>query len=70
MIQLNTNKYSIKRHCQSDCTLYEVYTDCQKLFTLKRGADGEWKTEEDDIIPIDDQLLGNIGSEIENYELA
>ena len=41
-----------KPHCETDCTLYEVFTNCEKLFTLRKAGDGNWITNEHDIIPI------------------
>jgi hypothetical protein len=51
-----------------DCTLYEVFTNCEKLFTLKKASDGHWVTNEEDIIPISVDLVEEIGEALEAYE--
>ena len=63
-IRLHANTYQIKPYCEVDCTMYEVFTDCKKLFTLKMGADGTWKTHETDVVPIDNALIAEIGNTI------
>lgn len=67
-IKVHNTLYIIKPFCEVDCTLYEVFTNCEKLFTLKRSGDGSWKTYEDDIIPISKSLVPDIGEALDEYE--
>jgi hypothetical protein len=67
-IKVNNTSYIIKPYCEVDCTLYEVFTNCEKLFTLKKGRDDSWKTDEDDIIPISESLVQDIGDALDEYE--
>ena len=60
--------YIIKPYYEVDYTLYEVFTNCEKLFTLKRSSNGSWKTNEEDIIPISDSLVEDIGEALDEYE--
>ena len=66
IIQINDLSYNIK-NCEDDYTHYEVFTNCEKLFTLKKGSDGVWKTKEKDVIPIEDSIIENIGNAIERH---
>jgi hypothetical protein len=67
-IKVHNTLYIVKPFCEVDCTLYEVFTNCEKLFTLKRSSDGNWKTYEDDIIPISESLVQDIGEALNEYE--
>lgn len=67
-IKVNELIYTVKPHENFDSALYEVFTNCEKLFTLKRGNDGRWITNEDDIIPLYDTLVEDIGEALDQYE--
>ena len=60
-VRVNNVSYIIKPYCEVDCTLYEVFTNCEKLFTLKKASDGHWVTNEEDIIPISVVLRSSVG---------
>jgi hypothetical protein len=66
-VEINNLHYNINCYYDDDCTHYEVFTNCEKLFTLKKGSDGVWKTKENDIIPISPQLIDDIGNAIERH---
>jgi hypothetical protein len=66
-IHLHDNDYRIKPFCEVDCMMYEVFTNCDKLFTLHIGADGNWKTHEANVIPINENLINEIGDAIANH---
>jgi hypothetical protein len=66
-INLYNNTYLIKPYCEYDCTMYEVFTNCEKLFTLKLEADGSWGTHEGNVFPINKDLIGEIGDAITKY---
>ncbi len=67
-IKVNNVTYIIKPYREADCTLYEVFTTCEKLFTLKKAGNGDWVTNEQDIIPISGDLVEEIGDALEAYE--
>jgi hypothetical protein len=67
-IKVNDVSYTIHSYCEFDCTLYEVFTNCEKLFTLKKVSDGNWVTNEHDIVPISEELVENIGEALEQYQ--
>jgi len=67
-IKVHDTSYIIKPYCEVDCTLYEVFTNCEKLFTLKKSSDGTWKTNETDIIPISESLVQDIGEALDVNE--
>ena len=67
VIHLHNNTYQVKPYCEVDCTTYEVLTFCEKLFTLQMGADGNWKTLEANVIPINQALIADIGEAITKH---
>ena len=67
-IKVNKVSYTIHPYCEFDCTLYEVFTNCEKLFTLKKASDGNWVTNEQDIVPISEELVEDIGEALEQYQ--
>jgi hypothetical protein len=67
-IKVHNIVYTIQPSCEVDCTLYEVFTNCEKLFTLKKASNGNWITDEKDIIPISEDLIEDIGEAVEEYE--
>lgn len=68
MVKVHNVLYTVKPHCETDCTLYEVFTNCEKLFTLRKAGDGNWITNEHDIIPITEDIVDDIGEAVEEYE--
>ena len=67
-IKVNNVAYTINPYCDVDCTLYEVFTNCEKLFTLKKASDGSWTTNEQDVIPISENLIEDIGEALDQYQ--
>lgn len=67
-IRVHNIVYIIRPYCETDCNLYEVFTNCEKLFTLKKTSDGTWTTDEQDIIPISEDLVYDIGEALEQYQ--
>jgi hypothetical protein len=67
-IRVHNMLYIIKPYYKADYILYEVFTNCEKLFTLKRSSNSSWKTNEEDIIPISDSLVEDIGEALDEYE--
>ena len=63
-VEVYNKTYFINPLCESECMMYEVSTACEKLFTLQVGADGNWRTNEPDIIPINKDLIAEIGDAI------
>jgi hypothetical protein len=68
IIKVNNISYTIHPYCEVDCNLFEVFTNCEKLFTLKKASDGNWTTDEKDIIPISEDLIADIGEALEQYQ--
>ncbi len=62
--------YIIKPRWNNDCTLYEVFTNCDKLFTLRKMKSGNWTTNEADVIPIYNEVVDDIGEALEEYEVS
>ena len=67
-VSVNNLVYTINPYYEVDCTLYEVFTNCEKLFTLKKASNGTWTTHEKDIIPISENLIEDIGEALEQYQ--
>jgi len=67
-IKVNDVVYTIHSYCEFGYTFYEVFTNCEKLFTLKKTSDGNWVTNEDDIVPISEELTEDIGEALEQYQ--
>lgn len=67
IIKVHNVSYIVKPYCKADCTLYEVFTNCEKLFTLKKASDGNWITDEYDIIPISEDIVDDIGQAVEEH---
>lgn len=67
-IQVHDRYYIVKLYHAPDNILYEIYTNCEKLFTLIRTSEGTWKTNETDIIPISHSLVDDIGEAVDQYE--
>ncbi|HVX25369.1 MAG TPA: hypothetical protein VHB70_03450 [Parafilimonas sp.] len=67
-IKVNELSYIVKPQQLVGSTLYEVFTNCEKLFTLKRNNEGRWVTNEDDIIPLYETLVEDIGEALNQYE--
>ena len=67
-IKVHNVFYTIQPYCEFDYNLYEVFTNCEKLFTLKKVSDGTWATNEQNIIPISDDLVEDIGEALEQYQ--
>ena len=66
-IKVNNVFYTIHPYCDADCNLYEVFTNCEKLFTLKKTSDGSWAANEKNIFPISGKLVEDIGEALEQY---
>ena len=62
--------YIIKPYRNINQTLYEIFTNCDKLFTLKKTNSGDWITNEADVIPIYTELVNDIGEALEEYEVT
>ena len=60
--------YTIHPNYETNCILYEVFTTCEKLFTLKKTIEGNWITYEQDVVPISDDLINDIGEELEQHQ--
>ena len=60
--------YIIKPYVKDDNTFYEVFTNCEKLFTLKKNQPGLWVTNEKDVIPISENIVEDIGEVLDEYE--
>ena len=60
--------YIVKPFWNIDYMLYEVFTNCDKLFTLKKIDRGSWVTNESDVIPIYADLVNDIGEALEEHE--
>ncbi len=67
-IKVHNVSYTIHPYWEMDCTLYEIFTNCEKLFTLKKASDGNWTTNEKDIVPIYENLIEDIGEAVEEHE--
>ena len=63
-IRLRDNIYRIIPYCERDSITYEVLTAREKLFTLQMSASGSWQTIEANVIPIDKELVVEIGDAI------
>jgi hypothetical protein len=58
------------RYSSSDSGTYQVFTFCEKLFTLQISTDGNWKTLEANVILINKALITEIGDVMtKNYTL-
>lgn len=69
-IKVHDRFYIIKPYWNINCTLYEVFTNCDKLFTLKKTDHRNWITNETDIIPIYSDIVDDIGMALEEYEVS
>ena len=67
-IRVHNVSYTIRPYDEFDSTLFEVFTNCEKLFTLKKVSDGTWVTNEQNIIPISENLVEDIGEALEKYQ--
>lgn len=65
VIEVNDLKYTIQPNKKEDKMEYEVFTNCEKLFTIKKEIDGDWNTVESDIIPITEDIIFDIGEAID-----
>ena len=66
-IQVNDMRYIVKPYHKDEEVFYEVFTTCEKLFTLKQN-NGGWETIENDVIPITSSLVEDIGDALEEAE--
>ena len=64
-IEASNLTYHIKSYWEDDSIYYEVFTNCEKLFTLHRMSDGSWEQIETNIIPISAHIFENIGNAID-----
>ncbi len=62
--------YIVKPLWNADCIMYEIFTNCDKLFTLRKNKSGTWMTNETDIIPIYNELVEDIGEALDEYEVS
>lgn len=67
-IKVHNMFYIINPFKKDDDVLYEVFTNCEKLFTLKKAGNGNWVTNEQDVIPISSNIVDDIGEVLEEYE--
>lgn len=64
-VRVNNNLYYVEPVCIDDrCTRFKISTECEYMFTLYVNEYGDWKIE-DDVKPIDESLIDNIGKAIE-----
>ena len=68
-IKVHTMFYIIKPCFGAEYTLYEIFTNCEKLFTLRKN-NGIWNTYEDDILPISESLVEDIGKALDEYNFS
>ena len=67
-IDVNKNKYYIEPICNDDnCTRFKVSTQCEYMFTLCLDENRNWQME-DDVTPMDESLVYEIGKAIEHYD--
>lgn len=62
--------YIVKPYWNLDCMLYEVFTNCDKLFTLRKNKYNHWVTNEADVVPIYTELVDDIGEALEEHEVS
>ena len=62
--------YIIKPLWNIDGLLYEVFTNCDKLFTLRKTNSGNWITNEADVVPMYSELVDDIGEALEEHEVS
>ena len=68
-VQVNNEKYLIEPvHTEETTIKFKVSTLCEYMFTLETDDNGSWKIA-DDVIPMDNELVQNIGNAIEEYDL-
>ena len=67
-IEVNGKKYNVQPVCDGDhCTRFKISTDCEYLFTLCIDDYGNWQMDED-VIPLDENLVDKIGTAIEFHD--
>ena len=65
MIEVNGKEYSVLPICDEDeCTRFRISTNCEYLFTLCTDEYGNWQMEKD-VVPLDENLIDEIGRAIE-----
>jgi len=65
IIEVSNLNYHIESYWEENSIYYEVFTNCEKLFTLHKISDGTWITREANIIPISADIFGDIGNAID-----
>jgi hypothetical protein len=66
-IDVNKNRYQVEPICDEDCTRFKISTECEYLFTLCVDEYGNWQVEED-VIPLTENLVEEIGRAIEFHD--
>ena len=61
------NEMVVKPYYENEMVFYEVFTTCEKLFTIRKNK-GKWETIENDVIPINNNLVEDIGGALEEAE--
>ena len=69
-VKLYERFYIIKPVWNTDCVMYEIFTNCDKLFTLRKTNGGNWITNESDVIPINNELVDDLGEALEEHEVS
>jgi len=65
IIEVSNLNYHIRSYCEEDSNYYEVFTNCEKLFTLHKISDRTWQPREANIIPITSDIVEGIGNAID-----
>ena len=65
IIEVSNLNYHIKSYWEEDSIYYEVFTNCEMLFTLYKISDGSCIPREANVIPISNDMLGDIGNAID-----
>ena len=67
-IEVREKIYHVQPVCDEEhCTRFKISTDCEYLFTLCIDDYGNWQMEQD-VIPLDENLVDEIGRAIEFYD--
>ncbi|MEP6683921.1 MAG: hypothetical protein ABJA35_11705 [Parafilimonas sp.] len=68
-IHVNTEVYKVESVTGSNNSFkFRISTACEYMFTLNLDDEGNWKME-DDVIPMNDELVNQIGQAIEQHNL-
>ena len=64
-IDVNNKTYYVEPVCDNaHCTRFKISTQCEYMFTLYIDEYGHWHMEED-VTPLDENLIDDIGKAIE-----